>query len=124
MSLTGVANRTPVFVTLPCHTHLFYHTLLIVLKSAKSIFIKVPHKNVVPYFCNQLDGEEKAGCFTLTVYLMSCDNQCSVALPHGAFGWSAKQQVSIYRKYHNYTLQSNPLFLFTGLFLTRQNLNR
>ena len=41
------------------------------------------------YFCNHLDGEERAGCFALTVFLMSGDSQCSVALPHGALGWSA-----------------------------------
>ena len=40
------------------------------------------------YFCNHLDGEERAGWFALTVFLMSCDSQCSVALPHGALGWS------------------------------------
>ena len=40
-------------------------------------------------FCNHTDGEESAGCFALTVFLMSCDMQCSVALPHGAVGWSA-----------------------------------
>ena len=43
MSLTGVANRSPVFVTLPGHTHLFNHTLLIALKSHQSTFIKFPH---------------------------------------------------------------------------------
>ena len=35
---------------------------------------------------NHLDGEERAGCFDLTVFLMSYDNQCSVALPRGAVG--------------------------------------
>ena len=40
-------------------------------------------------FCNHLDGEERAGCFALTVFLMSCYSQCSVALPHSAVGWSA-----------------------------------
>ena len=29
-------------------------------------------------------GEKTAYCFTLTVFLMSCDWQCSVVLPHGA----------------------------------------
>ena len=38
--------------------------------------------------CNHLDGEERAGCFTLTVFLMSCDGRCSVGLPRGAVGWS------------------------------------
>ena len=27
--------------------------------------------------------------FTLTVFLMSCDSQSAVALPHGAVDWSA-----------------------------------
>ena len=26
-------------------------------------------------FCNHLDGEERAGVFALTVFLMSCDRQ-------------------------------------------------
>ena len=42
---------------------------------------------VVPFwFYNHLDGEERAGCFTLIVFLMSCVCLCSVALPHGAVG--------------------------------------
>ena len=32
---------------------------------------------------------ERAGCFTLFVFLVSCDCLCYVALPHGAVGWSA-----------------------------------
>ena len=38
------------------------------------------------YFCNHLDGEERerAGCFTLIVFLMSYDYYCSVAIPHSA----------------------------------------
>ena len=32
------------------------------------------------YFCNHLDGEERAGCFTLLVFLASCECCCSVAL--------------------------------------------
>ena len=40
----------------------------------------------VVWFCNHLDGEERAGCFALTVILMFCDSQCSAALPHGAVG--------------------------------------
>ena len=31
---------------------------------------------------------ERAGCFILTVFLMSYDKQWSVALPNGAMGWS------------------------------------
>ena len=35
-----------------------------------------------------LMGEERAGCFILTVFLVSCGSQCSVAFPPGAVGWS------------------------------------
>ena len=35
------------------------------------------------YFCKPLDWEERAGCFALNVFLVSCDSQCSVALPRG-----------------------------------------
>ena len=35
-------------------------------------------------FCNQRDGEERAGCFALIVFLVSRD--CCVALPHDATG--------------------------------------
>ena len=39
-------------------------------------------------FCNHLDGEERAGNFALTGFLISCDSLCFVVLPHGAMGWS------------------------------------
>ena len=35
------------------------------------------------------DGEERAGCFTLFVFLMSFDGYRSLVLPHGAVGWCA-----------------------------------
>ena len=35
-----------------------------------------------------LAAEERAGCFTLIVFLMSCDCSCSVSLPHNAVGWA------------------------------------
>ena len=38
-------------------------------------------------FCNHLDGKERAGCFTLFVFLVSPD--CCVILPRGAIGLSA-----------------------------------
>ena len=34
-----------------------------------------------------LDGEERAGCFALLVFLVSCE--CCVALPHDAMDLSA-----------------------------------
>ena len=40
-------------------------------------------------FCNQLKEEEKAGCFAIIVLKTYCFYKCSVALPHGAVGWSA-----------------------------------
>ena len=39
------------------------------------------------WFCHHLDGEERAGCFALFVFLVSPD--CFVALPHDATGLSA-----------------------------------
>ena len=33
--------------------------------------------------------EERADCFILIVFLLSCDCKCSVSLPHGVVGWSA-----------------------------------
>ena len=36
-----------------------------------------------------LNGEERAGCITLVVFLMSCGYWCSVALLGGDMGWSA-----------------------------------
>ena len=38
-------------------------------------------------FCNHLDGEVKAGCFSWFVFLVSCDG--CVALSGGAIGLSA-----------------------------------
>ena len=39
--------------------------------------------------CNHFGEEKKAGCFAVIVLQMSCHCKCSVALPHGAMGWSA-----------------------------------
>ena len=39
------------------------------------------------WFCSHLDGKERAGCFALFVFLVSCG--CFVALPHDAMGLSA-----------------------------------
>ena len=40
---------------------------------------------VIQYF----DGEDRASFFALTVFLMSCDSQCSVAFPRDANGGTA-----------------------------------
>ena len=34
-------------------------------------------------------ARERAGCFALSVFLVSCDSQCFVALPGSVVGWSA-----------------------------------
>ena len=39
--------------------------------------------------CSHLDGEDRAGCFTLFVFLVSCDCNGSVDILHDAVGWSA-----------------------------------
>ena len=36
-----------------------------------------------------LEEEEKAGCIAIVVLQMYCYYKFSVALPHGAVGWSA-----------------------------------
>ena len=41
-----------------------------------------------PCFVILLLGKRERGCFALTVCLMSCDSQCSVAFFHGTVGWS------------------------------------
>ena len=44
-----------------------------------------------------LDGEERAGCFALLVFLMSCE--CCVALPHDATVLSAVCDCGISKSY-------------------------
>ena len=41
-------------------------------------------------FCKHLEEEENACCFAMIVLQMYCYYYCSVALPHGAMGWSAE----------------------------------
>ena len=43
-----------------------------------------------------LDGEERAGCLALIVFLTSCYCTCSVALPHGAVALTAVCDCGIY----------------------------
>ena len=57
----------------------------------------VIHYFVSVLFCNHLNGEKRAGCFALTIFLMSYDSQCSVALTRGAVGWSAMCDCGISR---------------------------
>ena len=39
--------------------------------------------------CNHLEEGEEAGCFAFIFLQMYYYYKCSVALPHGAVGWSA-----------------------------------
>ena len=62
----------PLFVGVLCLVHvLLYSTLC---PSSVAIIL--------------MGKRKRASCFTLTVFLMACDSQCSVALSHGAVGWS------------------------------------
>ena len=45
--------------------------------------------------CNHLEKEEKAWCFAFIVFKMYCYCKCSVALPHGAVGWSALCEIVV-----------------------------
>ena len=41
---------------------------------------------VLSSFAIILNGEERAGCYVLIVFLVSFDRYCSVALPYGVVG--------------------------------------
>ena len=64
------------------------------------LFLVLLCNTLCPFYffkSNNLDGEERAGCFTLIVFPMYFD--CSVALPHGAMGWSIVCDSGISREY-------------------------
>ena len=42
---------------------------------------------LISMLCRTWRGEERAGCFTLIVFLMSCYGSCTVDLPRGAVEW-------------------------------------
>ena len=48
------------------------------------------------YSCIHLNEEERAGCFALIEFLLSCDCWCSVAIPSGAVGCSALCDCAIF----------------------------
>ena len=39
--------------------------------------------------------DERAGCFTLVLFLLSCGCQCLVSRPRGAMGWSVVWSVIV-----------------------------
>ena len=42
----------------------------------------MPATSRLKQFCNHLEEEAKAGCFSIIVLQMFCYHKCSVALPH------------------------------------------
>ena len=56
---------------------------------------------------------ERADCFTLIVFLVYCDSDCSVDLPHNAIGWSAVFDCSISWSYSLILEQCVSLYSFT-----------
>ena len=75
---------------------------------------------VVPFwFCITSDEEERASCFNLTVFLMSYDSYCSVALPHGAVGCSAVCDLGISLPYtlaSLYSLNCDKRYVYATLY--------
>ena len=77
-------------------------------------------------FCNHLDGEARAGCFALIVFLMYCDSQCSVAFPRRKMGLSAVCDCgisSLYSLVFDKKLKTKNIItiIFTGLFIEYLN---
>ena len=44
---------------------------------------------VIVLFCNHFEGDDKAGCFAIPVFMMSSNSKCSLAVPRSVMGWSA-----------------------------------
>ena len=63
---------------------LFWFSLLCVLSSFAIILTMKRRRE-----------RERAGCFPVIVFRMSCYRKCFVALPHGAMGWYAVCDCSI-----------------------------
>ena len=67
----------------------FVHNLKVLILGVLCLVLVLLFSTLSPScFCNPLDWEERAGCFALTVTLMSYVSQCSVAIPRVAVGWS------------------------------------
>ena len=90
---TGSSESTCVNVSHCWKSHVMAHLLLL------SLFVRVCWVMFGPCFVLQylvsflvlqtsLDEEERAVCFTLIVFLISCDYWCSVSLPRGVTGLS------------------------------------
>ena len=62
--------------------------LLLPLWESVIVLYVLLYDTLCPFlFCNQLNGEKRAGCFAKFVFLLSRDG--CVALPRGAMGLSA-----------------------------------
>ena len=53
------------------------------------------------FFFNNLVEDERVGCFTLILFLLSCSFLCFVSPPRGAMGWFEIVGCSIVRLYFN-----------------------
>ena len=72
-----------------CCCWFIIYVLPIICGSSVFVFVLLSITLCPFFFCNHLEEEEKAGCFAIIVLQMYCYYKCSVALPHGAVGWSA-----------------------------------
>ena len=54
-----------------------------------------PFQGLIVLTRTDLAEEEGSGCFTLIVFLLSCECMFSVSLPHSAVSWSAVRDCGI-----------------------------
>ena len=59
--------------------------------------------------------EDRASCFTLTVFLTACDRKCSVALTHRAVGWSALCDVVFLERTHLFSVMLFKLLTYENV---------
>ena len=97
---------TSIVILMSCHCYCSL-TLPHDVMGWSAVWIVVFPGQAYLLLCNHLAREEKAGCFTSIVILMSCHFYCSVTLPHDVVGWSAVLIVVFHD--HTYLLFSNHL---------------
>ena len=68
---------------------LMFNVIPIYCVSSVFVFVLLCVNLCLLWFCNNLEEEEKAGCFAVVVLQMYSYYGCSVALPGGAMDWSA-----------------------------------
>ena len=70
---------------------------------------KNPNSLTPPVYENMLATSvyQRAGSFTLIVFLLSCGCLCYVSIPHGAVGWPAVSECGISWSYSLFILFNN-----------------